>query len=100
MLTVGAGSAGGIVAARLSEDDHHTVALLEAGPDDADYPDVDVPKKYFDLENTDVDWSYRTVPQNNSCWGLKERVSSNIGHTQCVPAGGWVCVRCSGFFKI
>ena len=82
MLTVGAGSAGGIVAARISEDDHHTVALLEAGPDDADYPDVDVPNKYFDLQNTDVDWSYRTVPQNNSCWGLRERVSSSIRYTR------------------
>src|SRR6476620_871910 len=61
-VIVGAGSAGCVLAARLSEDPDVNVLLLEAGPPDAK-ENVHVPLGYLSLAKTDVDWDYSTAPE-------------------------------------
>jgi choline dehydrogenase-like flavoprotein len=63
-VIVGAGSAGCVLAARLSEDPDTSVLLLEAGPPDVK-ENIHVPLGYLQLARTDVDWDYYTVPEPN-----------------------------------
>lgn len=61
-IIVGAGSAGCVLAERLSAGGQYSVLLLEAGgPDTA--PDIRVPARFPALFHTDVDWDYETLPQ-------------------------------------
>jgi len=61
-VIVGAGSAGCVLANRLSADATCRVLLLEAGGH-ADTPAIRVPALYTQLQDTACDWADRTVPQ-------------------------------------
>ena len=61
-VLVGAGSAGCVLAARLTEDPTTTVLLLEAGGPDT-RAEIHIPAAFSKLFQSDVDWNYRTVPQ-------------------------------------
>ena len=61
-VVVGAGSAGAVVAARLTEDAAIRVLLLEAGgPAEADH--ISIPAAFANLFQTRWDWNYQTAEQ-------------------------------------
>jgi choline dehydrogenase-like flavoprotein len=68
-IVVGAGSAGSVVASRLSEISEWKVLLLEAGGDPP--PSSDIPKVFFTLQGTDIDWKYKTERKSGRCEGLQ-----------------------------
>lgn len=58
-IIVGAGSAGCVLANRLSEDGRNTVLLLEAGGPD-DNQAIHIPAAFAQLLKTPLDWAYET----------------------------------------
>jgi choline dehydrogenase len=62
-IVVGAGSAGCVLANRLSEDGRHTVLLLEAGPRDT-YPWIHIPIGYAKtMFHPVLNWGFYTEPE-------------------------------------
>lgn len=62
-LIVGAGSAGCVLANRLTEDPDVQVLLLEAGGPDAN-ENIHVPLGYLKLAATEIDWDYHSAPEH------------------------------------
>ena len=61
-IIIGAGSAGCVIANRLSEDPKVSVLLLEAGGPD-DKQEIHVPAAFSKLFKTAYDWAYETEPE-------------------------------------
>lgn len=61
-IIIGAGSAGCVLANRLSADPSVSVLLLEAGGPDRKL-EIHIPGAYSKLNRTAVDWGFRTEPQ-------------------------------------
>lgn len=61
-IIIGAGSAGCVLANRLSEDPSQSVLLIEAGPKDK-HPLIQIPAAFSKLFKTKLDWNYYTPPQ-------------------------------------
>ncbi|XP_041448608.1 glucose dehydrogenase [FAD, quinone] [Drosophila obscura] len=70
-VVIGGGSAGAVVANRLSEVRNWTVLLLEAGGDETEISDVPALAGYLQL--TELDWKYQTTPSSTRqyCQAMK-----------------------------
>lgn len=67
-IVVGAGSAGSVMANRLTENKKWKVLLLEVGPQETELTDVPVLSLY--LHGSKYDWKYKTEPQDSACQAM------------------------------
>ncbi|MFV0128193.1 GMC family oxidoreductase [Streptomyces sp. HMX112] len=79
-VIVGGGTAGSVIAHRLSADPDVTVAVIEGGPSDVDRPDVLTLRRWMGLLGGDLDYDYPTVEQ--------PRGNSHIRHSRARVLGG------------
>ncbi len=79
-VIVGGGTAGSVVASRLTEDPDVTVAVVEGGPSDIDRPEVLTLRRWLGLLGGELDYDYPTTEQ--------PRGNSHIRHSRARVLGG------------
>ncbi|MEU3353332.1 GMC oxidoreductase [Streptomyces sp. NPDC037389] len=79
-VVIGGGTAGSVIASRLTEDPDVTVAVIEGGPTDVDREDVLTLRRWLGLLGGDLDYDYPTVEQ--------PRGNSHIRHSRARVLGG------------
>src|SRR3954451_11851214 len=107
-VVVGAGSAGCALAARLTEDPHVDVVLLECGV--AKLPrEVGIPAAFSELFRSDVDWNYDTEPEEHLAglaiyWPVVSMLggSSSMNAMMAIPGhtsdyDGWAALGAPGW---
>jgi choline dehydrogenase-like flavoprotein len=107
-LIIGSGTAGSVLAARLSEDPALKVGLIEAGGAASD-PRIAVPAQWPLLQGSAIDWAYRTLPQRHTAGRVHEWARGKViggstalnamahvrGHPDDFDA--WVRAGCTGW---
>ncbi|MBX7467212.1 GMC family oxidoreductase N-terminal domain-containing protein [Streptomyces sp. MAG02] len=107
-VVVGGGTAGCVVAARLSEDPSVTVCLLEAGPSDVGDDNVLRLERWMGLLESGYDWDYPVEPQAHGNSFMRHARARVLGgcssHNSCIafwaPAedlNAWEAAGCSGW---
>ena len=96
-VVAGGGTAGVVVAARLSEDPGVTVCLLEAGPSDVDDPAILRLDDWMFLLDSGYDWDYPVEPQEKGNSFLRHARARVLGgcssHNSCIAF--WTRARTS-----
>src|SRR5438270_9305618 len=90
-VVVGGGTAGAIVAARLSEDPGVSVCLFEAGPSDVGFDDVLQLRRWLSLLEGPLDLAYTTT--------LQPRGNAHIVHSRAAVLGGCSSHNTQIYFK-
>ena len=99
-IIVGAGTAGLVIANRLSEDSAVTVTVVEPGTDQRNNPNVTDPTAFSLAFGTPIDWQYKTTAQpgvgdrelqihQGKAWGGTSTINGELRH-QCSPTGAEV----------
>ncbi|MFH8568584.1 GMC family oxidoreductase [Streptomyces sp. NPDC017993] len=107
-VIVGGGTAGNVVAARLSEDPSVTVCVLEAGPSDVGDDNVLRLERWMSLLESGYDWDYPVEPQENGNIHMRHARARVLGgcssHNSCIafwaPAedlNSWEAQGCTGW---
>ncbi len=107
-VVAGGGTAGAVVAARLSEDPNVTVCLLEAGPSDVDDPAILRLEDWMFLLDSGYDWDYPVEPQEKGNSFLRHARARVLGgcssHNSCIAfwtpredLDEWAAMGCDGW---
>jgi choline oxidase len=107
-VIVGGGSAGCVLAARLSEDPSVTICLLEAGPSDVDDPRILRLEQWPQLLGSGYDWDYPIEPQTNGNSFVRHARAKVLGgcssHNSCIAfwtpredLDEWEAMGCTGW---
>jgi len=90
VVIVGGGSAGSLLAARLSEDPARSVLLIEAGEEPSD-PDIWTPSAWPALQGRAYDWDYLTEPQAGTHGRVHHWARGKVmGGSSCLHAMGYM----------
>jgi choline dehydrogenase len=107
-VIAGGGTAGCVLAARLSEDPDVTVCLVEAGPSDVGDPNILPLSEWMHLLDSGYDWDYPVEPQEKGNSFMRHARAKVLGgcssHNSCIafwpPAeclDEWVEMGCTGW---
>src|SRR2546423_7989567 len=107
-VIAGGGTAGCVVAARLSEDPNVRVCLIEAGPSDVDDEAILRLEDWMYLLDSGYDWDYPVEPQEKGNSFLRHARAKVLGgcssHNSCIAfwtpkedLDEWAAIGCEGW---